>query len=131
MLMRNRYKIIGKGENYIPLIHAGDAADAIMKSIEKKPYGEKFIIADDTAVTQKEFTKHMASLMGLRPPGSIPGPMVKLLLGKDLYELVTMNCIVSNQKAKKMLGWKPAYPSYQIGLEQTIKEMSDHPPYFR
>jgi nucleoside-diphosphate-sugar epimerase len=130
MLRRNRYKIIGKGENYIPLIHAADAADAIVKSIEQKPIGEKFIIADDTAVKQRDFANHMASLMGLGPPGNIPGPLIKLVLGRDLYELLTMNCTVTNQKAKNILGWKPAYPSYQVGLEQTIREMSDHPPYF-
>ena len=36
-----------------------------------------------------------------------------------------MNCKVSNEKAKRMLDWKPEYPSYKEGLEATIKEMKE------
>jgi nucleoside-diphosphate-sugar epimerase len=130
MLKRNRYKIIGKGENHMPLIHASDAADAIMASIDKKPFGEKFIIADDTSVSQKDFTYYMAALMGVNKPGSIPGPVIKMVLGRDLYEIIRMNCRVSNQKAKTMLDWEPEYKSYRTGLQHTIKEMQNKKPYF-
>ena len=130
MLKKNRYKIIGKGENYIPLIHASDAANAIIKAIEKKPFGEKFIIADDTPVTQRDFTNYIADLMNLKQPGSIPGSIIKMALGRDIYELISMNCLVSNKKAKSILGWNPEYPSYRTGLEQTIKDMGKNQPYF-
>jgi nucleoside-diphosphate-sugar epimerase len=130
MLMRNRYKIIGMGENHMPLIHAGDAASAIIASMDKKPYGEKFIIADDIAVSQKDFVYYMAGLMGVKKPGHIPGPVIKLVLGRDLYKLISMNCRVSNHKAKKMLDWEPEYKSYKTGLQQTIKEMQEKQPCF-
>ncbi len=130
MLKKNRFKIIGKGENYIPVIHANDAANAIIKSIEKKPFGEKFIIADDTPVKQRDFTNYMADLMNLKQPGSIPGSIIKIALGKDIYELISMNCLVSNKKAKSILGWNPEYPSYRTGLDHTIKEMGENQPYF-
>jgi nucleoside-diphosphate-sugar epimerase len=130
MLKKKRYKIIGKGENYIPVIHASDAANAIIKSIEKKPFGEKFIIADDTPVNQRDFTNHMADLMGLKRPGRIPGSIIKFALGRDLYEVISMNCMVSNNKAESILGWDPEYPSYRTGLEQAIKEMEKNQPCF-
>jgi len=130
MLKKNRYRIIGKGNNYIPLIHASDAADAILKSMDKKPFREKFIIADDTPVTQRDFTNYFADLLDLKRPGSIPGFIIKMILGKDFYELIRMNCQVSNNKAKKILGWYPEYPSYRTGLEQTAKEMQENTPYF-
>ena len=56
MMKKGRMKIMGKGNNYIPNIHAADAAKAIVKAIERIPVGEKFIIADDTPVSQKDFT---------------------------------------------------------------------------
>ncbi len=130
MLKKNRYKIIGKGENYIPVIHASDAASAIIRSMDKRPFGEKFIIADDTPVNQRDFTNHMADLMELKRPGKIPGFIIKIILGRDLYEVIKMNCKVSNKKAKSILGWDPEYPSYRKGLEQAIKEMGEKPPYF-
>jgi len=130
MMAKGRSKIIGKGENFIPNIHASDAAAAIIKAIEKMPIGEKFIIADDTPVTQKNFAFYMAALMNKKRPGHIPGFVVKLALGKDFYEIVRMNCKVSNAKAKKMLDWHPEYPSYKNGLEATISEMKEKKNYF-
>lgn len=130
MMAKGRSKIIGKGENFIPNIHAGDAAAAIIKAIEKMPVGEKFIIADDTAVTQKDFTIRMAELMNKKRPGRIPGFIVKWVLGKDFYEIVRLNCRVSNAKAKKILGWQPEYPSYENGLAVTIREMQEKKNYF-
>ena len=130
MMERGRSKIIGKGDNYIPNIHASDAASAIIKAIEKLPVGEKFIIADDTPVTQKDFTEYMAALMNKKRPGHIPGFIVKLILGKDFYEIVRMNCKVTNEKAKRILGWQPQYPSYKEGLSITIPEMKEAENHF-
>jgi hypothetical protein len=36
--------------------------------------------------------------------------------------------MVSNEKAKKILGWNPEYPSYRTGLEHAIKEMKVNRP---
>lgn len=130
MIEKRGSKIIGKGDNCIPNIHANDAASAIIKAIEKLPIGEKFIIADDTAVTQKDFTIYMAELMHKKQPGHIPAFIIKLLLGKDFYEIIQMNCKVSNAKAKKILDWHPQYPSYKEGLVETIKEMKKNKNYF-
>ena len=101
-----------------------------MKVIEKMPVGEKFIIADDEPVSQKEFTYYMTDLMNIKRPGKIPGFIIKTFIGKDLYEIVKMNCKVSNAKAKKYLDWKPEYPTYKEGLTAVIKEMKEHPPLF-
>jgi nucleoside-diphosphate-sugar epimerase len=130
MMAKGRSKIIGKGENFIPNIHASDAAAAIVKTIEKMPVGEKIIIADDTPVTQKDFTCYMAELMNKKQPGHIPGFIIRWVLGKDFYEIVRMNCRVSNAKAKKMLDWHPEYPSYKNGLAVTIREMKEKRNYF-
>lgn len=130
MMEKGKIKIVGDGKNYIPNIHAKDAVSAIIKAIEKIPVGEKFIIADDTPVTQKEFIGYMAKLMNKKRPGRVPGLVVKLIIGKDLYEVVRMNCKVSNEKAKKILGWKPEYPSFKQGLDSTIPEMKENKPFF-
>jgi nucleoside-diphosphate-sugar epimerase len=130
MMEKGQSKIIGKGDNYIPNIHASDAASAIIKAIKKLPVGEKFIIADDTAVTQKDFTIYMAGLMNKKQPGHIPAFIIRLVIGKDFYEIIRMNCKVSNAKAKKLLDWHPQFPSYKEGLMETIKEMKEKKNYF-
>ncbi len=130
MLKSGKFRIPGKGDNFIPNIHAKDAAQAIIKVIEKMPVGEKFIIADDEPVSQIEFSYYMADLMNIKRPGKIPGFIIKAVIGSDMYEIIRMNCKVSNAKAKRYLGWKPAYPSYKEGLRAVVKEMDENPPLF-
>jgi nucleoside-diphosphate-sugar epimerase len=123
-------KIIGDGKNRIPNIFAGDAATAIVKTIEKLPVGEKFLIIDDTPITQEQFSCRMAELMGKRKPGKIPGFIIKLVIGRDLYEVIKMDCKASNAKAKRILGWTPEYPSALDGLKPVIEEMKTKEPFF-
>jgi nucleoside-diphosphate-sugar epimerase len=130
MMEKGRGKIIGKGDNCIPNLHASDAASAIVKTIDKLPIGERIIIADDTAVSQKDFTVYMAELMNKKRPGHIPALLIRLIIGKDFYEITRLNCRVSNVKAKRLLDWKPKYPSYKEGLEEVIKEMKEKNNYF-
>jgi nucleoside-diphosphate-sugar epimerase len=130
MVKKGKIKIIGNGNNYIPNIHASDAASAIVQTITKMPVGEKFIIVDDTPATQKEFTSYLAHLLHKKEPGKIPGFIVRWVIGHDLYEVVNMNCKVTNSKAKKILDWAPQFPSFREGLDDVVSEMNEKEPYF-
>ena len=130
MAEKGRSAIIGSGENFIPNLYAGDAAEAIIKTIDKLPVGEKFIIADDTPVTQRDFALYLAELMNKKRPGQIPAFIFRLIVGKDFYEVIRMNCKVSNEKAKSILGWQPQYTSYKEGLKETIRQIKKEKNYF-
>ena len=123
MMMSGRFGIFGKGENYIPRIHVEDCADAFVLAIEALPIGESFILADDTPCTMREFTEFMAECSNMPRPRAIPRFVARLVLGKTLLETMEMNCIVSNEKAKRMLGWDLKFPSYREGLVATIREL--------
>lgn len=122
---KGRFRIPGRGDNYIPNTYAGDAASAIVKAIEKMPVGEKFIITDDVAVTQRDFFYTMAELMNKKKPAHVPAILIKWILGKDFLEVLQMSCRVSNAKAKRMLEWQPLYPSCKDGLEVAIREIKN------
>ena len=118
-----QYRIIGSGNNYIPRIHVDDCAQAYVQVLDKMPVGERFIIADDGPCTLKEFTLFMADCMGVPPPRTAPGFLIKMVMGKMIYETVTMNCRVSNNKAKTELGWNLTYPTYREGIPAAIQEI--------
>ncbi len=122
-IKKAKYKIYGTGNNYIPRIHVDDLADAYIKAAEILPIGEKFIIADDTACTVKDFCNELAKQLKTKTPRSIPGFLAKWLMGSSIYEIVTLNSKVSNQKAKQILGWKPVYPSYKEGLKAVVQQI--------
>ena len=46
----------------------------------------------------------------------MPGFLGRLLLGQAGYAMMTSLRGVSNAKAKRELGWSPAYPSWRQGF---------------
>lgn len=124
-MKKGKYRVVGSGDNYIPRIHVEDCADAYVKVLEKMPLGERFIIADDWPCSMREFADFMADCMKVPKPKSVPGFVIRLVLGKIMYETVRMNCRVSNAKAKKYLDWKLRYPTYRDGLPATIRELEN------
>lgn len=120
---RGRYRIVGRGDNTIPRIYVEDLADAYVKTVEELPCGERFILADDTPCTVYDFTKYMAECMHIPMPKSIPKWLMRAIIGKLPLETITMNCRVSNAKAKRLLAWQPKYPSYREGLKRTMEQM--------
>lgn len=123
MILNGRFLTIGKGKNHIPRIYVEDLAKAYLLAIQKKPWGEKFIIADDTPCTSFEFNNFMADCLDMPHPGRIPSFIVRMVIGKKMLATATMNCIVSNRHAKEVLGWQPDYPSYREGLAKTIADI--------
>jgi hypothetical protein len=124
-MKKGRYRIIGSGDNHIPRVHVEDCAEAYIQVLKKMPVGEKFIIADDEPCTLRDFSDFMAACMNVPKPKSFPGFMAKWAIGSLLYETITMNCVVSNARAKEHLDWKLMYPSFREGLPATIKEIED------
>ena len=69
----------------------------------------------------REFADHLAEPLHAPKPKPAPRFVVKLILGKLLFETVTMHCRVTNAKAKRVLGWSPRYPSFREGLSATVE----------
>ncbi len=124
-MKKGKYRVIGSGKNYIPRIYVEDCAEAYIQALGKMPLGERFIIADDGPCTQREFSDFMADCMSVPRPKSVPGFIIRIVMGKLIYETVTMNCRISNTKAKKYLDWKLKYPTYREGLPAAIKEIEE------
>jgi nucleoside-diphosphate-sugar epimerase len=120
---RGRGAVLGDGSNCLPRVHVDDCAAAYaaaLERIDELKTGERFIIADDVACTSREFSDYLADLLGRPHPKAPPAFMVKLIIGKLLYQTATMNCRVSNAKAKRLLGWTLRYPGYREGLKATV-----------
>ncbi len=113
-----KYRIIGRGDNYMPRIYVEDLAEAYVQAIERMPLGERFLIADDTPCTVNDFAQFIARELDLPPVRHVARGFVRLAAGKLPYETITMNSKVSNQKAKRTLGWKPQY-GFREGIRKT------------
>ena len=91
-------------------IHVADIASGVLAGFDAPPGA--YNLADDRPAGQDEFVTYAARLLGLPPP-----PVVDLAaLSPAARAFYAENRRVANLKAKRVLGWRPRYADYRLGL---------------
>jgi nucleoside-diphosphate-sugar epimerase len=122
---RKKMPVIGKGEYYWNLIHADDAAEAVVAAVENHNgnTGRAYNVCDDQPVTMKDLLYAIAEMTNSPEPASLPVLLARIVLGNDTLHFLQVSQRVSNRLAKSALVWKPAYPSFREGLRQVLGRM--------
>ncbi|HEY0315433.1 MAG TPA: SDR family NAD(P)-dependent oxidoreductase [Sphingomonas sp.] len=93
-------------------IHVDDIVTAAMAGFDAPPGA--YNIADDAPCSQNRIIEEACRLLGLPPP-----PIQSLDeagLSPAARAFYAENRRVANGKARRVLGWRPAYPDYRAGL---------------
>lgn len=94
-------------------IHVDDIAAVCEAAMTKRASGV-FNVTDDAAAPPQDVLVYAAELMGVEPPPEEDFATAELTpMARSFYGETK---IVSNEKAKTVLGWTPIYPDYQSGL---------------
>ncbi len=96
-------------------VYIDDAATAAVAALERGVPGEAYNIADDSPVSWTGMFREVASAVGAKPPRLAPRWLLKALI-PYLATVMTGGVTISNDKAKRQLGWSPAVPSYREGV---------------
>jgi nucleoside-diphosphate-sugar epimerase len=115
MVRKGRFPVVGKGSGVWSLVHIEDAAEATVAAIERGRPGV-YNIADDEPAPVREWLPALAETLGGRRPRHVPGFVGRLLLGAGGYAMMTDIRGASNAKARRELGWSPAYPTWREGF---------------
>lgn len=110
------YPIVGEGAGTYSFIHLRDAAAATMKVLEHETSGI-YNIVDDSPVRLSEWLPHAAKLLGAPAPAHETVAAARQRVGDLRVYYLNEQRGASNAKAKRVLGWKPAYPSWRAGFE--------------
>ena len=100
----------GRAQDHLNLVHRDDICAAIWAAFaapaEKRD--EVFNVADDAAATREEIAGWLASRLGVPPPRLSAAPAA----GR---RALTPDRIIGNARLKRVLGWRPAFPSFREG----------------
>jgi nucleoside-diphosphate-sugar epimerase len=110
------------GSGLANYLYDEDAAEAIRRAVEAQPAGEIINVTDGHPVTSANFLAAVASTMGIRAPGALPGFLNGFLSGSPLKDLFGLSSRVNIAKAEQVLGWTPRY-SLNAGLSDTFLSM--------
>jgi nucleoside-diphosphate-sugar epimerase len=97
-----RLAVPGDGGDYISLVHVEDMADAVVLAAESDLAAQVFNIVDDCPVTYRELYEYVANVNAAQTPTADGPPLLP-------------NFRVSNERARRVLGWRPRYPDYRAG----------------
>ena len=95
-------------------IHVDDIASGVVAALTSDAPRGAYNLADDLPCSQNEVIEEACRLLGAPPP-----PMQTLEeanLSPMARGFYAENRRVANGKAKRVLGWKPKYPTYREGL---------------
>jgi nucleoside-diphosphate-sugar epimerase len=116
---KRRFPIVGDGGGVWSYVHIDDAAAATAVAVERGRSGVYNVVDDDPAPV-REWLPVLASALDAKPPRRIPRWLGRLAAGETATFMMTEVRGVSNEKAKRELGWTPRYASWRQGFAQGL-----------
>jgi len=98
---------LGTGKEYLNLIHAYDAASAILKLTQNQFVGKKFNVTDNNPPTRRAYYKYLAEKLGVEPPTFNGNPRHSYLCDSRL--------------TWDLLGIEPLFGDYRQGLDKLFE----------
>jgi nucleoside-diphosphate-sugar epimerase len=116
---KRQFPVVGDGGGVWSFIYIHDAATATLAALERAAPGVYNIVDDDPAPA-RDWLPALAGAAGAKPPRHIPRWVARLVAGEAIATMMTEIRGASNAKAKRELGWTPAYPSWREGFAVTL-----------
>lgn len=101
--VERRLRIVGAGDNPMPLISAGDAAAALLAALDD---GEGVYNACEAVPTQRDFVRGVCRAAGVRGPDVLPVRVAGLSLGGGMAQALAARCAVDTTHGAPA-GWSP------------------------
>lgn len=137
LVRRGLAPVIGPGDNPLSVVYAGNVAAAALAALDRRDVTGPFNVANDGAVTQRQFVERFASGLGV-PARWLPVPLALAWNGARLWDasvgalagwtgLLSVKSSVqflaspnpyTSARAERVLGWRPVVPALEA-VERT------------
>lgn len=105
----------GDGHALASYVHVDDAAEAVLRALERGAPERIYNVVDDEPVSIRDYLEELARAMKAPPPRRLPVWLVKLT-APFAARFLASSAPVSNARAKAELGWAPVYRTYRDAL---------------
>jgi nucleoside-diphosphate-sugar epimerase len=119
LVRKRRFPIVGDGGGIWSFVHVDDAAAAALAALERYAPGIYNVVDDDPAPV-RAWLPALAGAAGAKPPRRVPRWIGRLAAGEAVAMMMTDCRGASNAKARRELGWEPAYPSWREGFRAAL-----------
>jgi len=125
-MRRGMMPIIGAGEAFISMIHAADAAHAVVCALADplSAAAHTFNVVDDEPVRMRDLWPYAAAMLHAPPPKHVPAFMAKLAVGAVTLEVLTASYRLTNTKIRERLQFNARYPDYREAWRQIAQDVN-------
>lgn len=116
------YRYVGDGANHWSPVDLEDTAEAFRILAERGRSGEAYLVVDDEPVRVRDYSEHIADLVGGPRPNGMPFEEAAKAMGEEFARILSANQAASNAKLKR-LGWSPRFRSHREGLPELFRRM--------
>jgi len=120
LVRRRRVPVVRGDRGQLPYIHLDDAVAATVAALERGSSGSAYDIVDDHPTSFSDVVAEMAQIVGAPRPFTVPAWLPRLV-SPYMARMLMTELRLSNEQARRDLGWAPRFPSYREGLRQTIE----------
>ena len=126
LIRKRRVPVIGDGAGIWSWLHIHDAAAATIAALE---YGAPGVynVVDDEPASVAEWLPYVARVVGAKAPRRLPAWLGRLAAGDVGVSMMTQIRGSSNAKARRELGWQPAWPSWREGFSRGLANGAQPP----
>jgi len=121
LIRKRRVPVIGDGAGIWSFLHIRDAAAATIAALEHGAPGV-YNVVDDEPASVAEWLPYLARAVGAKAPRRVPVWLGRLAAGEVGVSMMTQIRGSSNAKAKRELGWRPAWPSWREGFSRGLAD---------
>ncbi len=126
-----KFPIVGDGGGVWSFCHIEDAAGATLATLERWTPGQVYNVCDDEPAPVREWLPALARAAGAKPPRHVPRWLGRLLAGEHGVAMMCESRGASNAKAKRELGWTPAWPTWREGFAALAAPAAERPAVVR
>ena len=114
--------LVGGGTSVFSFTHAHDAATATAVALESDIRGALNIV-DDVPAPMSVWLPFFADVLGAPAPKRVPRALARLAAGSWGVAYLTQLRGADNTRAKQLLDWRPAYPTWRNGFAAELKRV--------
>jgi nucleoside-diphosphate-sugar epimerase len=116
---KRRFPLVAAATGTFSFIATEDAASATVAALDRGGPGI-YNVCDDDPAPMSEWVPVYAEAVGAKAPLHVPLWLAKLVAGGAIAAQAIELRGASNEKAKRELGWQPAYSSWRQGFAESI-----------
>jgi 2-alkyl-3-oxoalkanoate reductase len=121
LIHKRRFPIVGAGTGMWSWLHLDDAARATVAALERSRVG-LYNVTDDDPAPVSEWLPYLARAVGAKPPVRVPAWLAVPIAGSVVVRWMTEGRAASNERAKRELGWQPAWTSWRRGFRDGLED---------